>query len=126
MSGLLEVVLKNHVADKTDWRKMLKGDAPPVDLLGRRDELLAACASEIQGLIDDHGEDSFTPITNAEMTAIRYPVNQYPVKVTSLSFDKTPLVKGELQGIKGQYLIFENGVINMRKFAGYGVTLDSV
>jgi hypothetical protein len=125
MSGLLEVVLKNHVADKTDWRKMLKGEAPPLDLQGRRDELLAACATEIQGLIEHHGEDSFTPITNTETTAIRYPVNQYPTKVTSLSFDKTPLVKGELQGIKGQYLIFDAGVINMRKFAGYGVTLDS-
>jgi len=125
MSGLLEVVLKNHVADKTDWRKMLKGEAPPLDLPSRRDELLTACEVEIQQLVATHGEDAFTPITDTEVTAINYPVTQYPVKVTSLSFDKTPTVKGELQGIKGQYLIFDSGVINIRKFAGYGVSLDS-
>jgi len=125
MSGLLEVVLKNHVADKTDWRKMLKGEAPPLDLPGRRDELLAACDAEIGQLIETHGEDSFNPISDDTVTEINYPVNHYPAKVTSLSFDKTPEIKGELQGIKGQYLIFDSGVINMRKFAGYGVTLDS-
>ena len=124
MSGLMEVILKNHVADKTDWRKMLKGEAPPLDLQSRRDELLAICEAEIQQLITTHGEDSFTPVTDVEITDINYPVIQYPVKVSSLSFDKTPIVKGELCGIKGQYLILDSGVINIRKFAGYGVTLQ--
>jgi hypothetical protein len=41
--------------------------------------------------------------------------------VKSLSFDKDQQVAGILEGIKGQYLIFDTGVINMRKFAGYEI-----
>ena len=121
MSGLLEVVLKNHVADKTDWRKMLKGEADGVDLEMRRDELLTACTDEIQAILAEYGGDALVPIIDTTVTRIEYPVLEYPAKVTSLSFDKTPNVGGRLQGIKGQYLIFDSGVINIRKFAGYSV-----
>ena len=126
MSGLMEMVLKNHVADKTDWRKMLKGSADGIDLVQRRDALLAECASEIESLKTTHGEDAFGAITDAAVVDIQYPVQVYPTKVTSLNFDKNPSVTGRLQGIKGQYLIFDSGVINIRKFAGYGVKFNSV
>jgi len=44
---------------------------------------------------------------------LNYPYNEVQKKITSMSFDKQPLVKGILIGIKGQYLIFEGGnVIN--------------
>lgn len=125
MSGLLEVILKNHMADKTDWRKMLKGDAAPVDLCARRDEVLAVCDSEIRQLKATYGEDVLIPISSADITEISYPVSHYPAKVTSFNFDKSPEIKGELHGIKGQYLIFDGGVINIRKFAGYNVTLST-
>ena len=59
-------------------------------------------------------------LTDAEITTIKYPVNEYPKKVKSLSFDKTPIIEGRLMGIKGQYLLFENGqVLNMRKHQAY-------
>jgi hypothetical protein len=55
-----------------------------------------------------------------ELTVLQYPVSVYPDNVKSLNFDKDPLVSGELKGIKGQYLFFDqNRVINMRKFGGY-------
>ncbi len=126
MSGLMEVVLKNHVADKTDWRKMLKGEADAEDLARRRDELLVQCAAEIESLKSTHGEEAFIAIPDGAVTDIHYPVIEYPSKVTSLNFDKNPTVTGQLQGIKGQYLIFDCGVINIRKFAGYGVNFHSV
>ena len=43
----------------------------------------------------------------------------------SFNLDKTPEVGGTLQGIKGQYLIFDTGVINVRKYGGYHLTLIS-
>ena len=52
-----------------------------------------------------------------------YPVLHYPEKVRSMNFDKQPEVAGVLQGIKGQYLIFDTGVINMRRHAGYDLSL---
>jgi hypothetical protein len=125
MSGLMEMVLKNHVADKTDWRKMLKGSADAVDLVQRRDALLAECAAEIELLKTTHGEDAFRAITDGTAINIQYPVIEYPTKVTSLNFDKNPVVSGQLLGIKGQYLIFDTGVINIRKYAGYGVNINS-
>ena len=55
---------------------------------------------------------------------INYPVLEYPSKITSFNFDKNPIVEGTLQGIKGQYLLLDTGVINMRKFAGYLLETD--
>jgi hypothetical protein len=50
-------------------------------------------------------------------------VSVYPEKVKSFNLDKNAEISGQLQGIKGQYLIFDSGVINVRKFAGYQVVL---
>jgi hypothetical protein len=47
----------------------------------------------------------------------------YPDKVRAHNFDKEARVEGVLHGIKGQYLIFDNGVLNVRKFAGYEICL---
>ena len=58
-------------------------------------------------------------LSNVEITELVYPVQRYPEEIVSLSFDKTALISGILQGIKGQYLILDTGVINIRKFAGY-------
>ncbi len=117
-SGLAEVVFKEFVADKTDWRAMLKAEAAPLDLVARRDELLAKAKPQLDALAAQYGADAIQPVT-ATPVSIRYPVQQYPGKVSSLDFDKTPTVAGTLQGIKGQYLMFDTGVINLRKFGGY-------
>ena len=56
---------------------------------------------------------------------IRYPVQGYPDKIASYNFDKDPLVEGTLLGIKGQYLMFDGGVINLRRYGGYHIELSS-
>jgi len=121
-SGLLETTIKKYVSDRTDWRKMLKGGAELVDL--------KACASDIVGQAEsDLGElaarqpDLEWQSLDEPVVEINYPVEEYPTKVSSFNFDKTPEVSGVLRGIKGQYLILEGGVINMRKFTGYTVVL---
>lgn len=122
-SGLVEVMFKNHVSDRTDWRKMLKGDAEPLDLTMERDRLVAECADEIKTLQQQFGDDAIQFLPAEPVVTIRYPVEHYPSKVTSLNFDKTPEITAELQGIKGQYLIFDKGVINIRKFSGYQIEM---
>jgi len=121
-SGLLEVILKQHISDRTDWRKMLKGVAEPIDMVARRDELLALCADEIDELATRFPGE-IKAIDNAEVVNINFPVSTYPSKVSSFNFDKTADVTGTLQGIKGQYLILDSGVINLRKFGGYQIEL---
>ncbi|MEQ8234721.1 MAG: DUF2797 domain-containing protein, partial [Gammaproteobacteria bacterium] len=70
-----------------------------------------------------HGDDAVARL-DAEPLAIRYPVQRYPQKVVSYNFDKTPRIGGVLEGIKGQYLLFDGGVVNVRKFTGYEVTVE--
>ncbi len=125
LSGKLEVILKQHVADRTDWRKMLRGVAEPLDLPARRDQLLATCAAEIAELQAQEGPGRIQPLDDDGVVDITYPVQEYPEKIASLNFDKTPTVTGTLLGIKGQYLILDAGVLNVRKFAGYRVTLSA-
>lgn len=124
LSGLVEMALKAHVSDRTQWQKMLKGEAEWVDLEEQRERLLSLCEAEIAGIRTEYGEDSLRRPVEAQPTSVRFPVLEYPAKVKSLSFDKQPRVGGTLLGIKGQYLIFDSGVINIRKFAGYEVALE--
>jgi hypothetical protein len=123
-SGLVEHLFKDHIADKTNWQAMLKGDADPCDLEAARERLVAECAADIEGLRQAYGLQSITELAGAEETRITYPVLEYPVKVRSFNLDKTPSVGGSLTGIKGQYLIFDTGVINMRKYGGYQLSLQ--
>ena len=60
------------------------------------------------------GLQAIAPITDMATVDINYPVQEYPLKVTSHNLDKTPELRGTLKGIKGQYLILDTGVINMR------------
>lgn len=122
-SGLIEHAMKPYVADKTDWRKMLKNDSPSVDLAAQRDNLLAQAKDALSSVFE--GLDARQPevIEEALPANIEYPVLEYPKKIQSLNLDKNPEFTGTLMGIKGQYLIFDVGVINMRKYGGYYLEL---
>jgi hypothetical protein len=122
-SGLVEIAFKNHIADKTNWQAMLKGPAQQRDLETARQELMSACADDIHSLRQQYGLQAITVLEGEPESRISYPVLEYPVKVKSFNLDKTPTVGGTLMGIKGQYLIFDTGVINMRKYGGYQLSL---
>ncbi|MBT4122713.1 MAG: DUF2797 domain-containing protein, partial [Candidatus Ruthia sp.] len=98
-----------------NWRKMLKNEVEEIDLLQVREELLP----KVQLLADELGAKTL----NNETLEINYPVVEYPSKISSLNFDKTPIISGLLKGIKGQYLILDVGVLNIRKFGSYNITL---
>lgn len=117
-SGMIEVLLKAHVADKTDWRKMLKGNPEPIDLVEWKGKLLAEIKDQLAKY--EHKVLNDVPIK------FHYPVTKYPEKVSSLSFDKTAEISSKLMGIKGQYLIFEAGVLNVRSHTGYEITIEEV
>lgn len=120
-SGLVESIYKAHVADKTSWQAMLKGSPDDVDLSERASQLAELCGPEITLLHERYGLQAVQSVSDAETLHIRYPVQEYPLKVKSFNLDKQPVVEGGLMGIKGQYLIFDTGVINIRKYAGYQV-----
>jgi len=122
-SGFVETLFKREVADRTNWRAMLKGEVAPLDLVAERDRLLEGLAAGLDELRERFGTDAIRPLDEAPVT-LDYPVLESPTKVVSLNFDKTPAVGGTLMGIKGQYLMFDTGVINLRKFTGYEVVVE--
>lgn len=120
-AGIIEVALKSFVADRTDWRRMLKNQTVQIDLLAERNRLLQQAES---ALIILRQQLAPSDINNTESMLFDYPVLTYPEKVNALSLEQTPIITGDLLGIKGQYLIMHNGVLNVRKFAGYEIEFE--
>jgi len=115
-AGCIEVVMKSFLTDRTNWQRMLKNEISDANLLEQKRSLTAEIAPEFRDYITD----------DTDVCAIAYPVDDYPGKVKSLSFDNLPEIEGRLAGIKGQYLIFDDGrVLNIRKHNGYFVSLDT-
>lgn len=117
-SGLVEVKMKEFVQDKTDWRKMLKGDPEVNNLYQEKKTILENMAAD-----KSMAEILPTAWIESTITSIEYPVIEYPKKVVSLNIQKTPKINGTLLGIKGQYLILDIGVINIRNLSGYDLKM---
>jgi hypothetical protein len=122
-SGMFEKLFASEVNDKTDWRKMLKGNIEEIDLREKRDQLFELLGEDLDSMEELYGAKQVEILEDFAVTEIRYPVKTYPLKVNSLSLDKNEVVGGKLLGIKGQYLIFDSGVINIRSHTGYKVEL---
>ncbi|MEN7341712.1 MAG: DUF2797 domain-containing protein [Pseudomonadota bacterium] len=123
VAGKLEKAISEHVSDRTDWRRMLKGNAAPIDLAAKAAALIDTSQAEI-GEIEQFFSNRFDArpfdrVADTETTEIAYPVDIWPTTVRALNLDKTPEVTGTLEGIKGQYLIFDSGVLNIRKYTAY-------
>jgi hypothetical protein len=120
-AGSIEVVIAKHVSDKTSWQQMLKNHVVPMDLAEKRDELVSVCKAGLTEVTRRFGHEAIEFLSEEPIVDIHFPVDSYPVKIKSFNFDKNPDVSGVLHGIKGQYLLLDTGVINIRKFSGYEV-----
>mgnify|MGYP000454027186 FL=1 len=115
LAGITEVALKDYVADKTNWRKMLKNDI--------EDENLVEWRERLKQYIPDEAANYFIE-SNTE-THLEFPVHKYPLKPKSLNIKKEQSYTGKLVGIKGQYLIFEDDtVFNVRANEGLVVNIS--
>lgn len=96
---------------------MLTNDLKDLDLSQIREDLKQYLPEEVK--------EFYLP--NSKELEIKFPVVDYPAKCKSLNLQKTPFYEGVLKGIKGQYLIFEDGVVfNVRKHEGYEVSLNVI
>jgi hypothetical protein len=123
-AGLIEVCLGSELNDKTNWRAMLKGGVDSLDLEMHREQVQEKFADQVAQISKKFGTSSYETLKE-DVVQIDYPVEQYPVKISSYNLDKQAVLNDVLVGIKGQYLIFENGVINIRKFGAYEITLNT-
>ena len=115
-AGMIETDLKQYFSDKTPWQRMLKNElADEVEVLETKNKM--------QELMEDKYNEFDS--SDDEIYEMKYPVIEFPKKVKSHNLDKEPTLEGKLMGIKGQYWIFEGGiVINIRKYGGYEVEVQ--
>ena len=124
-SGLVESALKGFIADKTNWRTMLKSQPDTTNLQQLKVELLTQIEDQLDEIIDEFGFQAIE-ILDLPVVDIHYPVAQYPDKVKSINLDKDLNFSGVLQGIKGQYWLLDGDrVINMRKYSGYYLNIET-
>ncbi|MDB9753460.1 DUF2797 domain-containing protein [Oceanospirillaceae bacterium] len=124
LSGQVETILKQYVADKTNWRKLLQSDAQHIDMTQAADALLNESEADLDVLLSELSHQDYQWLDTPAIS-MRYPVLEYPSKIKSHNLDKEPVLEGKLMGIKGQYLIFDTAVINIRKYTSYLVQLSS-
>lgn len=124
-AGLIEDRLRQHVSDKTQWQRMLKGNNEDIDLAAFRDELVDKCQTDLSQLAEECGIQAMQYLDQQKTLHIDFPVQDFPEKVKSFNLDKQPKIEGVLQGIKGQYLILDTGVINIRKYTAYDVEFSA-
>jgi hypothetical protein len=98
---------------------MLKGDPDSVDLVSIRTQLMRQLEEMVDAPVQIKDEAFAVPSTLDTVCHIRFPVHEYPEKVKSHNFDKDAKIAGNFFGIKGQYLMIDGKVFNVRKFAGY-------
>lgn len=116
LSGLVEVIFSQHVADKTQWQALVKGNVKPVDLKAMQQQLMSRCAAEIAALEAEY-PDGIERL-DSEVLDLHYPVQTYADKAKTLK-PEAEAVTGKLIGIKGQYLLLDSGVLNVRKYTGH-------
>lgn len=110
-AGELEMAIAEHIADKTDWRKMLKGVTEDADLIEVREQIKELVPEEYRQYLFDADQ----------LYEFVYPIQETLDKIKSMGFDKMEEISGKLLGIKGQYLILDSGVVNIKKHTGYKV-----
>ena len=116
LAGKMEVFLKQFLADKTSWIKMLKGEIKSVDLIQKKQEIFSLVDNEFKPYL----------IEKNDLKKINYPLVNHPKKIKSISLEKQNIIEEKLVGIKGQYLIFESDyVFNMRKHTGFEVKFST-
>ncbi len=116
IAGVVELFLKNHFSDRTNWQTMLKSSGDDqTNLLHEKNKAIQLLPGELQKYA----------CNNNEIIEIQYPVSNPPQQVKSVSFDSSETIGGILTGIKGQYLIFDNtNVLNIRKHNGYFLIIN--
>ncbi len=114
-AGVLEMAIAEFLPDKTDWRRMLRGDIDTsVDLLEMKRTVMER--------LDPSWHAYFVDDEVRHFTYPRKP--DFEPKLTSWSLDKSPVIEGSLLAVKGQYLMFQDGVLNIKKHAGYEVKVS--
>ncbi|HET9843977.1 MAG TPA: DUF2797 domain-containing protein [Gammaproteobacteria bacterium] len=125
-SGFVEEIFKQFVKDKTNWRQLLRCENENVDLRALASILLEKADTGLQKVLEYYGKENITLLKDPFLFQFSYPVIQYPRKLKSLALDKEKEISDTLLGLKGQYFIFDEGVLNIRKHTGFEIEFEAI
>lgn len=115
IAGLVEVFLKAHYNDKTNWKKMLLSDVDSsADLLSEKHKMAGLLPPVMKSLITEH----------CETVELSYPAISIPDNVQSVDLMRDTSFEGPLTAIKGQYLIVGHNAFNVRRHTGYKIYME--
>lgn len=126
-AGILEHFLSQYLPDKTTWQKMVAGDPPDIDLVREANKFLNHLEkNEFNSPMDSKTKLVWKRLDlSGGVTTINYPIETYPEKIKSLKLTKETPITDTLVGIKGQYLLFRSGVINIRSLSGLWIEVST-
>ncbi|MCA9787209.1 MAG: DUF2797 domain-containing protein, partial [Candidatus Cloacimonetes bacterium] len=101
---------------RTNWQRMLKNEVPDLDIESEVSRVIEMIPAEFVDRV----------LPERVVHEFEYPSLGWPSKVRSYNLGKTPVLEGTLMAIKGQYLLFDAGVINIRSHSGHGVILEEL
>jgi len=125
LAGFVEDEIRKKISDRTQWQRMLKNEVPDIDLQQEWETIQEDADVALDSLQEEHGSGDITFNLAPEQTDLSYSHNNAPSKIKTHNFDKSPVIESTLTGIKGQYLVFDDVVLNVRKFTGYEVRFST-
>ena len=115
IAGVVECFMKTHFLDKTSWKKMISLRAEQISFRDSCELFLKHLPSEFEQYL----------IPNPSEAYFNYPLDLQNEVLNTINLDVEKQFEKYLMGIKGQYLIFNDGTaINIRKYAGYMVKFN--
>lgn len=120
-AGLIENALSKYIADKTHWIKMLSMHIEDQNLIEKREILFDECGEVLDTLLSLPG---CKILEDEQELNLEYPITQIPTPVKALDWEKLQTIEDTLLGIKGQYLVFKQGVLNWRKYSGLQACIE--
>jgi hypothetical protein len=124
-AGFVEKAIGVHVSDRTDWRTMVRRDQEELDLPAEWARLRALSADALAEVQGRFGARAIRLLEDETVTRIAYPVSSQPRVLHAFNLEKEAIVEGVLLGIKGQYLLLDTGVLNVRRFTAFHVELSA-
>ncbi|MGE8720292.1 DUF2797 domain-containing protein [Leptospira terpstrae] len=125
-AGIIEHYLSQFLPDKTSWQKMVAGDPPDMDLVREARKFLNHLdKNDFFSPPESKSKLTWKRLDLNEITEIQYPIDSYPGKIKSLKLTKDTPITDTLVGIKGQYLLFLSGVINIRSLSGLWIEVTT-
>lgn len=122
-AGIIEAYLSQFLPDRTTWQRMVTSNPiqGEIDFVKEKSKFVRAIENANLTMENEKGKSTAIEMkesTSKQVTKFNYPIEAFP-KAKSYKVDPEQAIKSKLLGIKGQYLLLQDGVINLRTYEGY-------